>query len=90
MATWGDDIRETFGNLAKALEGISGLCDYLIKTALEDEDITVLVDTRDWCRDRACIFRPPGEPQQGYPQDGADVISLDAYREWARIEKRQA
>ena len=88
MATWDDDTRPNFNQVAGGMLYIASCLDELIKRADEDTDLTILLDTRDWLRDRANLFSPPGEPQEGY--QGADVVSLDAWREWRRIEKRQA
>jgi hypothetical protein len=88
MATWDDDQRDLFHRLAGGLNSVADLCAHLIQTADFDEDITLLADTMTMLRDRSCIFSPPGEPQDGYPEveGGAQVISLDAFREWRKIQ----
>lgn len=86
MATWEDDAtREGCRMIAGALLAAANAVDYLIQYAHPDDDITFHVDTRDMLRDRANVYAPPGEPQNGYPKNdqGKDnVVSLDAWRVW--------
>ena len=87
MGTWPDETRSPFQKIAGGLLAVGEAVDAMIKAAGEDEDITVLVDTLQWLRDRASLFSPPGEPQEGYQSEGATVISLDAFREWRKVQK---
>ncbi len=84
MATWDDEVRERFNMVAGGMLSIAEALHSLIVISYEDDDITLLVNTRDWLRDRANVFSPPGEPEQGYNSD--NVVSLDAYREWQKVK----
>lgn len=66
--------------IAIDMMGIAEELDRLINEADEDTDLTILVDTRNWLLDRACVFAPPGRPQGGYPKGSAEVFNLEAER----------
>lgn len=82
MATWDEEVRDRYHAVAGGMCTIADALDALIRLAPPDDDITYLVNTRDWLRDRSCLFAPPGEPADGYPSEGAQVINLDAWRAW--------
>lgn len=87
MATWDDEVRERFNAVAGMMIAIADALDALINLSDADTDLTLLVNSRDWLRDRSCVFSPPGEPEEGYPTNGADVINLEAYRAWKQIRQ---
>lgn len=86
MATWSDQVRGDFNLIAGTMLFLAECLELTIQEADEDTDITILVNSRDWLRDRATLFSPPGEPEDGYPSLGADVINLDAYRTWRQMK----
>lgn len=85
MATWDAPTRDRFAHVAGGMLTLADALDDLIKLADEDLDLTLLVNSRDWLRDRASIFAPTGEPEEGYPEHGAEVINLECYRLWKRM-----
>lgn len=87
MATWDDETRVRFQAVGGGMLYLAACLDELIKLADDDTDLTLLERSRDWLRDRSNLFCPPGEPAQGYSNEGAAVISLDAFREWRRIQR---
>lgn len=52
----------------------------LIEVLDDDVDKTILVDSRNWLLDRSCVFAPPGEPEEGYPKEGAKVFNIESER----------
>lgn len=89
MGTWDDEVRESHYRVGGGLLAVADAIGVLIQIADPDADISIYVDTQNWLRDRACLFAPPGEPATGYPEqeNGAQVINLDAYREWRRMRQ---
>lgn len=80
MSQLEDDDREQYRAIAGGMLCLAETIEELIAGAADDKGTTLLTDTRNWLLDRANVFSPPGEPEEGYPTEGATVISLDAWR----------
>ena len=71
-----DDLRAIAGGMICLAESIKEIID----AAGDDEDTTLLVDSRNWLLDRSTVFAPPGESQDGYPKEGAKVFNIESER----------
>lgn len=73
---WRDEEREIAGLMTETVNRLRDL----ISAAEEGEDVSFLTNTADKLDAWAKVFSPPGEPENGYPKEGATVISLDSWR----------
>lgn len=71
---------EEYRAIAGGMIALADSLKEMIDSADEDQDITILVDSRNWLLDRSCVFAPPGEPEEGYPKEGAKVFNIDSER----------